>query len=151
MFLAYVAVALQAGLDAFLSIGRAEVQLPWLAAAFTAATVPAASAPFAAMAVGLLYDLTGTGIVGVHAFSYGIAALLVARSKPTKMPDWILSAAAGITAAAFLTWLVALPRSTGQSFFGFVGTALFTSLVAVAMAWPLWKVRAYFVIEDARF
>ncbi len=122
ILLAYVAVALQAGLDAFLSISRAEVQLPWLAAAFTAATVPAVNAPLAALAIGLLYDLTGDGILGVHAFAYGIAALVVVKAKPTKMPDWILAACAGIAVAALLTWIVALPRSVGQSFFGFIGT-----------------------------
>ena len=155
ILLAYLAIGLQRGLDAWLGIrfgsGVAKVELPWIAAAFIAATLPPGTAPLAAMAVGLAYDLSGDGPIGLHAAAFGLGGLVVAKLRATRADKFIAAAAAGAGVMAIVPWVLGWFRDGGQTFVGFVGTAFFTALVALPLVWPLWKFRGQFLVIDKRF
>lgn len=154
ILLAYLAIGLQRGLDAWLGVriagGVAKIELPWIAAAFIAATLPPASGPIAAAIVGLAYDLTGDGYLGTHAVAFGLAGLLVAKMRATRVDRLLIATVAGAAIAAMVAWLLGLFRTGGQSFIGAIGTAFFTALLALPFVWPLWKLRGRFLVVDNR-
>lgn len=155
ILLAYLAIGLQRGVDAWLGVrvggGVAKVELPWIAAAFIAATLPPANGPIAAALVGLAYDLTGDGYLGTHALAFGLAGLLVAKMRPTRVDRFLIATLAGAAIAAFVPWVLGLFRTGGQGFSGAIGTAFFTALVTLPLVWPLWKLRGRFLVADNRF
>ncbi len=150
IFLTYLAVGLHLGLGALLSVGSAVAHLPWIAAAFIAMTVPPASAPLAALIVGLLVDCVGTGAIGVNAVGYALAGLVVSRMRTTRFEGWLIALSAGAVIVGANLWLNGLFRADGKSLLGALGTILLTILLGAALSWPLWKVRRRFLINDSR-
>ena len=75
--LAYLAVGLQSGIARAAAIGSAPPNLVLLAMVFITLNAPRDAALLAAFILGLMQDLASQGAIGLYAFSYGLAALLI--------------------------------------------------------------------------
>ncbi|MEL7238026.1 MAG: hypothetical protein AAGK78_04125 [Planctomycetota bacterium] len=167
--LAYIAVGLHAGLGALLAVGEMRVLLPWIAAAFIASTVPAASAPLGALLVGLALDLVGGGAIGTYAAAFGVGGWVIAKlragrntSRPMRLWSYM---AAGAFVVAYAAQLLLYVReiasgSVGDAgivglfftrFFNAMGTGFFTAVIALPFAYLLWKLHSRFRLRDASY
>jgi cell shape-determining protein MreD len=159
ILLAFVAIGLQRGLDALMYVGSARADLVLITAAFAATCFPkAAAGGLAAAIVGLAYDLSGAGPIGLHAAALGLGGLAAGSLPTNRWPRLLGAMIAGIAVSAVLIWVILLLRSwlnadlapPQMSFGGMVGTFLLTGLLAAPVSLPLWKWRKAFVIEAPR-
>jgi cell shape-determining protein MreD len=160
ILLGFVAIGLQRGLDALMTVGPAQADLVMIAAAFIATCLPkAAGGAIAAGLLGLAYDLSGAGPIGLYAASLGLGGLAASSLQANRWPRLLGAMLAGITVSALVAWglsmlrdmLSADPIPAGMTFRGMIGTILLTSLLAAPVSAPLWKWRRHFVIEPPRF
>src|SRR5215218_7478444 len=85
--LAYVALALQIGLGPFIEWQGARPNLVLLAAVFIGMNAKREPALLACFLLGLVQDLLTGQTLGVYAFSYGLAALLITGSAQVVYRD----------------------------------------------------------------
>lgn len=160
ILLGFVAIGLQRGLDSFLTVGTAQADLVMIAAAFIATCLPkAAGGALAAGLLGLAYDLSGAGPIGLYAASLGLGGLAASSLQANRWPRLLAAMLAGIVVSALLAWALSIfrnllnsdPAGAGMTFRGMIGTILLTGLLAAPVSVPLWKWRRHFVIEPPRF
>lgn len=99
--LAYLAIALQMGLNGYLKIGRAEPNLVLPIMVFIAINARREEGLFGAFILGLLQDLFTQQPFGLYAFAYGMAALFIVGAQPALSKDHPLT-------HAFVTFLAGL-------------------------------------------
>ena len=158
ILLAFVAIGLQRGLDALLAVGAGRADLVMIAASFTAVCLPRASGPLAALLIGLAYDLSGSGPIGTYGAALGIGGLVASVPNPTRWGRILAAIIGGVMVASVVVWLMGVARGVvkqeeirdGLSAGGMITTILLTSLMAVAVSWPLWKWRKAFIVEGPR-
>jgi len=160
ILLGFVAIGLQRGLDALMTVGTAQADLVMIVAAFVVTCLPkAAGGAIAAGLLGLAYDLSGAGPVGLYAASLGLGGLAAGSLQANRWPRLLAAMLAGIAVSAVLVWLLSAlrgavgsdPAPPRMTFGGMAGTILLTGLLAAPLSAPLWKWRRYFVIEQPRF
>ena len=158
ILLAFVAIGLQRGLDALLTVGAGRVDLVMIAASFTAVCLPRATGPLAALLIGLAYDLSGSGPLGTYGAALGIAGLVASVPNPTRWGRILGAIISGVVVACAVVWLLGALRGVlreeevrdSMSASGMITTALLSSLMAIAASWPLWKWRKTFIAEGPR-
>ena len=160
ILLGFVSIGLQRGLDALMEVGEARADLVMLAAMFLATCFPkAASGALAAAIVGLAYDLSGSGPIGLYAASLGLGGLAAASVPADRWPRLLAAMVCGVVVACAVTWGLSLLRGWLSSdpvradfgFVGMLGTMLLTGLLALPVSAALWRWRRVFVIEAPRF
>lgn len=157
ILLAYLAIGLQRGLGDLLTAGSARLDLVWLVALFYALSIPKAGGMLAAALVGLAYDLTGTGPVGWHAASLGLAAAAIGLMPANRWGRLAGAMAAGVVIAAVTAGLLNLLRTpfagdpAAYGWGAMFGTMLLTGIFALPMSLPLWKWKKVFTVESSRF
>lgn len=159
ILLAFVAIGLQRGLDALLAVGSGRVDLPMIAASFTAACFARTSGPLAAVFIGLAYDLSGAGPMGTYGAALGLGGLVASLlAPPSRWGRLLVALIAGIVVASAIAWALGVLRAAiveeairdRMSFAGALVTMVLSSLMAIALSWPLWKWRRAFVVEPPR-
>ena len=159
ILLAFVAIGVQRVLDRLLDVGAARLDLVMIAAGFSATCFPKAVGPLVAAVVGLAYDLSGAGPIGLHAAALGLGGLAAASLPSNRWSQLLSAVAACVAVASIVLWALGLlrwgfndePAPAGLSFLGMLGTIALTSLFAVAATWPLWKWRRAFALDGPRF
>ena len=160
IFLAYAALGLQRGLGALLTVGtaaRADVVL--IVGGFLAGCLPRATAPIGTCLLGLAYDLTGDGPIGLHAASFGLAGPAAAALPANRWGRSLGAIVAFAAVASIVAYVLGLLRR-GESAAALAwarpglgataGTILLTALLAVPASWLLWKVRRPFAADGSR-
>lgn len=155
--MAFVAIGLQRGMDALLSVGAGRVDLVIIAGAFSATCFPKSSGPLAAMVIGLAYDFSGAGPIGLFGAALGLGGLVASMLPANRWGRMLTAIIAGVIVACVTAWLLGSLRSAlgadsaGGGMGGVVATISLTSLMAIAVSLPLWKWRRFFVVEAPRF
>jgi len=159
ILLAFLAIGLQRGLDALLSVGSARADLVMIAAAFTATCFPRPNGAIAAALIGLAYDVSGSGPIGLYAASIGLGGLAASVVPPMRWSRLVAAVVAGVVVAAVTVWVLGLlrrgfigdPGAAEYGLAGMTGTVLLSGMLAVGLSLPMWKWRHLFVVEAARF
>ncbi len=159
IILAFIAIGLQRGLEALLTVGTARVDLVMIAAAFTATCFPRPLGSLAAVVIGLAYDLSGAGPIGLYAASLGLGGAAASALPVNRWPRQAGAMLVGISITAVLVWGLGLLRQWMNSdplraeygFMGMAGTILLTGLLALPVSLALWKWRRAFTVEGPRF
>ena len=154
--LCYLAVGLQAGVGAWLGVGRARPDLVAVVVTWAAVTAPAEAALLGAVAAGAMLDFVSAGPFGSAALGYGLAGLAavglgreVSRSHPLTH--------AGLGAAvALVAWAVAASvdrargGAGGAGAVAAIGSVVYTAGLTVVGVWALRRVRGLFVRRPYR-
>src|SRR5690606_21568732 len=110
ILLAFLAIGLQRGLDPLLTVGSARLDLVMIAAAFSAASFPRVIGPLVALVIGLAYDLSGAGPIGMHGAAFGLAGLVAANVPSNRWGRLLATLIASIVTASLLIWMLGLLR-----------------------------------------
>ncbi|MGF1634708.1 MAG: rod shape-determining protein MreD [Phycisphaerae bacterium] len=77
LILGYLAVGLQSGLAGHWDVGGSRPNLPLILAVFVAAAASPPAALLGAFTLGLLQDVATLDALGLHAFAYGVMAVVI--------------------------------------------------------------------------
>jgi rod shape-determining protein MreD len=165
--LAYFALALQIGLGPYIEWHGARPNLVLLAAVFIGMNAKREPALLGCFVLGLVQDLMTGQSLGVYAFSYGLAALLVTGSAQVVYRDHPLAHVALALAAGIITMFVALlserihpaapevisGKTTIPAARVAFGTEfrrlVYTTLLAPIVLWMLGRVRRTFAFKGS--
>lgn len=165
--LAYVALALQIGLGPYIEWQGARPNLVLLAAVFIGMNAKREPALLGCFALGLVQDLLTAQPLGVYAFSYGLAALLVTGSAQVVYRDHPLAHVSMALAAGIIAMFVTLisarlhpgapevisGKTTIPAAHVGVGTEfrrlVYTTLLAPIVLWVLGRIRRAFAFKGS--
>lgn len=85
--LAYVALGLQTGMEGFAQFHGAQLNLVLVAVVFIALSAPRNAALFGCFGLGFFQDLATRQPLGLYAFSYGLAAVLLVPAQQAANRD----------------------------------------------------------------
>ena len=169
--LAYVAIAVQIGLGAFVRYHGAQPNFVLLAVVFIALHAPRDAALLGCFCMGLLQDLVTQQPPGLYALSYGLAGIVVAGShhavsKEHPLSHFALALVGGLLTATVLVvhgWVrpdapavpggaggaatlpaIRLPAGTQYA------SALYTALLAPVILGLLQRTRRFFAFQPQR-
>ncbi len=162
LMLAYLAVAIQAGLAGQIGIGAASPNLVVLAVLLVSIYARREQALTWAVGVGLAQDLTSQQPLGLYAFSYGLLGLFVVgreaeRHAAHPLSHFLMALGGALLSnlvVAFNEWaypiLHQLPRVRGVSLWPAVAGAAYTALLAPMVLAALLRVRGVFGLRQPR-
>jgi rod shape-determining protein MreD len=161
-FLAYVAIALQIGLNGMLDWGVAAPNLVLPVVVFIAVNASREEALIGTFLLGALQDLFTVQPLGLYAFSYGMLGLFVVGAQPSLYRDhplthFVLALAGGLLTGvivAFNEWTYPIlhhlndaPRPSAGRLFG---GALYTAAVAPVLLFALGRVKRLFAFRGGK-
>ena len=168
--LAYLAIAVQIGLGAFVRYHGAQPSFVLLAVVFIALHAPRDAALLGCFCMGLLQDLVTRQPPGLFAFSYGLVGLVVAGSHHAVSKEhplshfaltlvgglitatvlvlhgWVRPGAPGVPAGAGGAALPAIRLPAGIQF----ASALYTALLSPIVLGLLQRTRRFFAFQPQR-
>ena len=156
-FLAYVALALQVGLTPFIEWHGARPNLVLLAAVFIGMNAKREPALVGCFVLGLVQDLLTTQALGVYAFSYGLAGLLVTSSAQAVYRDHPLTHVSLVLLAGLIAMFVSLlsdlfhPAAPGArvAFGTEFRRLVYTTLLSPFAFWVLGRTRRAFAFKGS--
>ncbi len=160
--LAYVAIAVQMGLNGLANWGQASPNFVLPVVVFIAINASREEALVGAFLLGVMQDLFTVQPPGLYAFSYGLFALFVVGAQPSLYRDHplthgVMTLAGGLltgTVVAFNEWTYPLlhrvvdapPVSLGRLF----GGAFYTALLAPVLLFPLVRGKRLFAFRGSK-
>lgn len=166
--LAYVVLGVQMGAGELLAFRGAAPNLVLILVVFIAGNAPRDTALLASLMLGLFQDMIQSQPLGLYAFCYGVAGLLVAGSRQVAYSDhplthFVLTLGTGLLIATLL-WIHNLIRPPGEpreiggvmvapvavSAGVFFLTAVYTAVLAIPVLWILSKLKPLLGFRAAR-
>jgi rod shape-determining protein MreD len=168
VILAYVAIALQIGLGPHITWHGVPPNLVLLAAVFIGMNAPRNPALFGCFLLGLMQDLLTGQALGVYAFSYGLAALVVTGSAPVMYRDHPLAHVSLVLVAGVIALFAVLisgaihpaaPAATTDADVAIPATRaaigpefrrlVYTAMLAPFVLWGLGRIRRTFAFQGS--
>ena len=167
--LAYIVLGLQLGTGDLLAYRGAPPNFVLILVVFIASNAPRDAALLGSLLLGLFHDMTFPQPLGLYAFTYGVAGLLVAGSRQVAYSDhplthFFLTLGTGLVIATIL-WIHSLIRPAGAplevvggitlppiavSSSAYFLTAVYSAFLAVPLMWLLAKLKPFFGFRVAR-
>ncbi len=152
LILAGVTIVLQTTIVYRLELSQGAPDLMFIVAMLYALHAPSPDAMIAAWVLGFITDLFWPGRVGVHAFSYGLLALVVVQFRDSMFRDHPLTSLFVTLVCAWIAHLLAgvhymifhpqAERTMVAVLLHATVTAMFTAILAPYVHWLLIRMRA---------
>jgi rod shape-determining protein MreD len=157
LILAYLAVAVQAGMEAFVLVKGVRPSLPLVAMTFVAMNLATArGGPIVpCVGIGFLFDLFSSAPLGMYALAFGLAAAFVGNLTRALQPDHpvmygILTLLAGLVVAVVAGLNGWWRADEVGRLWPEVGTAVYSGLIAVPLVAMLQRGKRLFGFEPTR-
>jgi rod shape-determining protein MreD len=154
LFLAYVAIGIQAGISGEVRVHGFGPNLGLLVIVFVALGAPREQALLACVLIGGMQDLATQQAPGLYALSYGLVAYLVVglqnvvyRQHPLTHATLVLL---GGMISALVIWLHGRIVPPRVSIVLLLGTAIYTAMLAAPALWALQRSRRVFGMHAMR-
>ena len=152
--LAYLALAIQAGIAPYVRWNRAPPNLVLLAVIFIAINAPRQAALLGCLCLGLMQDLLTQSPLGLYALSYGLVGMFVVSTQQVVYREHPLThfslALVGGLLTAFVLLLQGLIHRPGIGAWSLLITTIYTAILAPFVLGILQRLKRAFAFQPSR-
>ena len=154
ILLAYIVIALQAGIAGDVRIHGFGPNLPLLVVVFVALSAPREPALLACVLIGAMQDLGSQQAPGLYALSYGLVGWLIVGMQNVVYREHPLTHATLVLVGGLLTglviWIHGRVVAPRVSITLLLGTAIYTAILATPAIWAMQRARRAFGMKMQR-